>query len=53
MKRGGRGVEAWRALQPYLRQDGDPEGLAAVGGPEINGELGEEPPGRLPFHPAG
>lgn len=37
---------------PYLRQDGDAEGLADVRGPQINGQLGEEPPGRLPLHPA-
>lgn len=42
----------WSSVQWYLRQDGETEGLAGVGGPEIKGQLWEEPPGRLPFHPA-
>lgn len=35
----------------YLRQDGDAEGLAGVRGPEVDGQLGEKPPGGLSLHP--
>lgn len=41
-------MEGW-----YLGQDGDPEGLAGVGGPQVERQLGEELPGRLSLHPAG
>lgn len=36
----------------YLRQDGNAEGLAGVGGSKVYGQLGEKPPGGLPLHPA-
>lgn len=39
-------------LSRYLRQDGDAEGLAGVRGPEVDGQLGEKPPGGLSLHPA-
>lgn len=41
-------MEGW-----HLGQDGDPEGLAGVGGPQVERQLGEELPGRLSLHPAG
>lgn len=37
----------------HLREDGDFEGLAGVGGSQVDGQFGEEPPRRLPLQPAG
>lgn len=45
-------VELCRRPSEHLRQDGDAEALAGVGGPQIDGQLGEKPPGGLSFHPA-
>lgn len=39
-------------LSRYLGQDGDTKGLAGVCGPQIDGQLGEKPPGGLSLHPA-
>lgn len=45
--------KGWQwCLSRYLRQDGDAEGLAGVGGPQVDGQLWEKPPGRLSLHPA-
>lgn len=43
----------WCSCLPrHLRQDGYSEGLAGVGGPQVQGQLGEKLPGGLSFHPA-